>query len=285
MARRRSACVGALLALCVALAGCGQAGKAGADGGQAAAQGVLHGVVVDAAIRPVAGAELSIAGRNETAVTGDDGAYAFPGTLPREAPLLVLVHANGFEAASRQTSLPPDGDTQLDIQLVAVPAATGYREVLHFTGLIGCQGAVAVGEDEPQRADCGGDAAPSHAAWDIPLGPGLVTAVVELVWDPGTSLADGLGADLTHPDRPDALLAQNVGRSPLRLVLAQQTVGKEFPAGGDVRLTVRATPITDEDEQAVAAALDVNQGFEAYASLFYGTAPDPSYSFVDGDGA
>src|SRR5204862_3280133 len=115
------------------------------------------------------------------------------------------------------------------------------------------------------------------------VAPALASAIVEITWSPQTPLADGIGARLDEVQGTAVHnLTSGVGRSPLRLVVPVQTSARIFAAGGQMRLTVFAAPITAEDEQAAAVSLDADQAFEAFASLFYVVPPEPTYSFVNG---
>jgi hypothetical protein len=267
------------------LAGCGQAPQAQGPAGTGPEAAALHGAVLDPALRPLAGATLTVAGSNATATSDAAGLYRFA-DLPRGQVLVVTVSHPGHVTASRQATLPEDGDTKLDIVLEPVPTQAAYREVQKFEGTIGCQAAVVASEQEARSADCGGDVDPGETAGDFSVGPRLVSAVVEIVWDAATPLADGLGGRLEMPPAGGAangtLLAEGVGRSPLRLVVPVQTAERLYAGGGTLRLTVYAMPVTDEDEQAVAAAVAVDQRFQAFASLFYGAPPEPTYSILDG---
>ena len=267
--------------LAVLLAGCGSPRDAAGPAAERDDQdSVLHGLVVDEAIRPILGATVTLVGLNLSATTEVSGEFAFPDTLPREQPLVMIVTADGFQSTSRQASLPPVGGMELTITMRPAPSDEGYSQVLHFTGFLSCQGSVATGEDDPHDVQCHGNAVPMQDSWEFAVDPGLLTAIVEVTWTSAQPLAEGLGANLTKVDLPGPPLSETVGRTPLRLVIPQLRSAQLFANGGDIRLVVYAQPITDEDEQAVAASVAVNQQFDAYASLFYGVPPDPSYSFV-----
>lgn len=280
---RLPAAVPALLLLLALLAGCSQAddkGPAAVERGNAPA---LHGAVMDPALRPLAGASVTIVGTNASTTTGSEGTYAFA-ELPRGQVLVITASHQGHVTASRQATLPDTGDLRLDIVLEPVPTEASYREVLKFDGVIGCQAAVAVSEEDARSVDCGGEADPGETVGTFAVAPKLVSAVVEVLWEPSTPAAEGLGARLEMPGTNTTLLSETVGRSPLRLVVPMRTAERLFADGGTLRLTVYAMPITDEDEQAAAASLAVDQPFQAFASLFYGTPPSPTYSILDEGG-
>jgi len=244
---------------------------------------VLHGAVLDPALRPIAGATVLVPAANASTSTNAEGLYSFD-ALPRGQVLVVTAAHPGHVAGSRQVTLPDAGDLKLDIVLEIVPTQGAYRDVLKFDGLVTCQAAVVVSQDDPQPTDCGAPAAdPGRTVWDFAASPNLASAVVEVTWKAGTPLAEGLGGRIDRVAGGNATpLAQAVSRSPMRLVVPVDTARRYYgPSGGDLRLTVYAMPITQEDEQAAAAALAVDQSFQAFASLFYGAPPDPTYSFVN----
>jgi hypothetical protein len=273
-----------LLAFSAILAGCSQSPAPEAPSSPAAAPtdpGVLHGLVLDDAIRPIAGATVTALGTNATVLSGEDGSFLFPDDLPREQPLVILANAPRYRSASVQASLPATGGVAVRIVLALESTATVYQDVVKFDGLIGCQTSVAVSEEEPRFADCDAGVGESTTAWVFSASPALVAAVVEVTWEATQPLAEGLGATLSDPKGEGTVLTEAVGRSPLRLVLAQAAAERSYASGGDLRLEVYARPVTDEDEQAVAATVAVQQSFQAFATLFYGAPPDPTYSFVD----
>jgi hypothetical protein len=241
---------------------------------------VLHGAVFDTALRPLAGAEVRVG--NASTASDAQGLYSFAG-LPRGQALIVTAAFAGFRSASRQATLE-DQDVRLDLVLEALPSSNGYVDVVKFNGQINCQMMVVVSGAEQEGTDCGKQAGQDADAWPIAVSPQLASAVVEVTWSSTQPAADGLGARLdAQGGDPDAPVAQVVGRSPLRLVVAQAAAQRLFAAsGGTLTLTVYAMPVTAEDEQAAAAAVVVDQPFKAYASLFYVVPGSPTYSLVNG---
>jgi hypothetical protein len=260
------------------LAGCARPAPDG-TATQDASHPSLQGVVTDPAVRPIAGAVVHILGTDLSVTTATDGTFAFTDPLDPGQGVVLVVSRDGYASSSLQTSLDPAAPTFVRIVLTLLPSSSGYHEVLKFKGLIGCQVAVALGEGDASGVDCGQQVDSGQTNWVFPVGPALVTAIVEVVWTPTQPFAQGLGGRLEQT-RSDGthVLAEKVARSPLRLAVPQETARQEFKDGGSLRLVVSAQPITDEDEQAIAAGLGVDQSFEAFASLFYGVPPDPSYS-------
>lgn len=133
----------ATLALLLPLAGCAQPDPS--QDGQAAqatpTTGILHGVVVDAAIRPLANVSVAIAlvdGGERSQVTTDDGSWRF-GDL---APGAYVVRAQRLGYFDAQVSAnvtagvdDPDGvRILLDVDAASVPAVDAYV----FDGFLQC---------------------------------------------------------------------------------------------------------------------------------------------------
>lgn len=133
-----------LLALVPLLAGCaGDAGTpAGPDDVQATATtGVLRGVVVDEAIRPLAGVEvrLPLGGADDrNATTAGDGAFAFGGLEPGA----YVVHATklGFLDASVSANVTAgvDEPQNLRVQMLTDVLNTPAIESYSFNGFLQC---------------------------------------------------------------------------------------------------------------------------------------------------
>jgi hypothetical protein len=239
----------------------------------------LQGIVLDPALRPLPGAKVRAVGMGGSTVTDQHGAFFLDGLPTRGIVVLALSHT-GYGNVSLQTSLEEQGTTKVRVILPALPSTAPWSELLEFKGSVGCQAVLVVGESLTQRADCPPGIDPGHTVWDFPVSPRLATAIIEIVWSPSQPLAEGLEGELRHVAGNVTTLADQVARSPMRLVLAQQVARQRFSEGGSLRLIVSAHPITAEDEQAIAAGVDIDQPFKAFASLFYGALPEPSYSIL-----
>jgi len=138
----RDALVAALLAGAL-LAGC-TAGKDTAPPADfsdlkleaTATTGVLRGIVVDQAIRPIAGANVTLAPGGGHARTTPNGTFGFDGLAP--GTYFVHVAKPGFAAVQASADVvagvaePP----LVRIQLVAQPGTAPYVEAFHFTGFL-----------------------------------------------------------------------------------------------------------------------------------------------------
>lgn len=261
------------------LAGCAQDADndATTSAPPTATQPMLTGVVLDEAIRPVANATIRVQETNSTTTTGTDGLYAFDG-LPTDRALVLVATKLGYLPNARQITLVPGTPVRMNFTLEAVPIKVPRHEVLPFNGLVGCQLATEV-SGQNRTIECAGGT-PDETRWDFPVEPDLAGVVVEINWEPTSPAAETLGARLetTGLGASNAVLAEVVGASPLRLVVPQITAERYYAAGGLMRLTVYAQPDNDANEAGAGAALAFQQDYRAFASLFYVAPPHPTYS-------
>lgn len=129
-----------LLLVAVLTAGCaddgGAQGGEGGDGGDAATSGVLDGVVVDDAIRPMADVKVILDGaRNAT--TGADGTFSFTDVAP--GAHVVRAAKNGYADAVSQVIVASSEPTPL-VKLVLIVDTSGlaYAEVQKIDGFVQC---------------------------------------------------------------------------------------------------------------------------------------------------
>ncbi len=238
----------------------------------------LHGWILDPSIRPLAGVNVEVLEANVTTVTDAGGFYGFDG-LPTGETMILVATLDGYRSQSRQVTLHPDVPVRLNFTMEKLPEKVPYSEVEVFNGLLSCQFTLVVSESD-QTTDC--SAGDPGDIWEFSVSPGLAGLVVEVAWDPATDASVSLEATLETLGLGDSnqLLAQAVGTSVLRLQLAEDLAAKLYPAGGQMRLTVRVLPNTDETETGVGVGLALNQEFEAFASAFYVEPPPPTYSIA-----
>ncbi|HEX2066567.1 MAG TPA: carboxypeptidase-like regulatory domain-containing protein, partial [Candidatus Thermoplasmatota archaeon] len=89
---------------------------------------MLRGLVVDAAIRPVAGAAVRLVQEDRTTATDAGGRFAFPGVGPGRHAL--QVHAPGFLLAN--TSAMPGEEVRIVLQ--PAPSNASYQLAYRFRG-------------------------------------------------------------------------------------------------------------------------------------------------------
>lgn len=258
------------LLLALALAGCAD-GPRVPDGIPLDPSGdplpTVRGVVVDDAIRPLAGATVRILGTDVAGTTDEEGRYALlRPTFVAEAAL-VAATMPGYLTRSAQVQLSGNIAAEVDFQLPADPSVVPHTEVLQHRGQVRCTAAVSV-LGGVHGAGCEGDRRDDHDIlprwmWEINPRPGVAGVVVEVHWDAGTPAATELRAWLKAPmagGQGGEVVAEAVGPSPLRLEVPEDAV-RSYARWTAVRLHVETAPGT--------AGATREQAYDAFATVFY----------------
>ena len=245
------------------LAGCSGADRQGPPEGlpevapTEKGKGALGGVVVDEAIRPVAGAVVTLASLGLNVTTAEDGTFAWtalePGTyfLAASAPRFTAVQTSADVVA---------GETRfVRMQLTADQSPVPYHETYHHTGYM--QAWAGIGQFFVEATQDNGSALCDCRLYFTPV-EGLSEAVYEAFWDWTLPDPGGL-AELywvVEQIEGDAY-REDYCFSPCHAVIA----GSEFTSG------VQAYARLDGPDAWVA----YQQQFELYMTLFYnGDAPE-----------
>ena len=258
--------------LAVSLAGCGApkavpAGIPVDENGDALP--TLQGVVVDEAIRPLAGATVRLLATGEAATTDADGHYELRRPTLVAETALVTASLAGFETRTQQALLSGHTSATLDFILPVDPPPVARVDVLQHTGHVRCTArapgpapADAVG-CEPDHGDSGEDPGPPAWIWAIEPDEAFAGLVAQVVWEAESPASSELHAWLQAPvagGRGGEVYAEVTGPSPLRLELPED-VARALPRWTAVWLMVELPP--------GAAGAKVQQVHEDYASLFY----------------
>lgn len=124
-----------LLAAGVVLSGC--AAKSGGPAAEAdPTLGTLRGVVVDAAVRPLGGAQVQVQPGGLNATTGADGLFAFPGLRPGDYS--VTVAKDGYIGAATTAAVEAGEGRALQVQLEVAAGSARYANLYKFDGLFEC---------------------------------------------------------------------------------------------------------------------------------------------------
>lgn len=311
MAMRAAALLAAASSLLLALAGCA-AKPAPAAAGPGLGPGPvppgsLVGVVVDQAVRPVAGATVEMLDGNRSAQTDAQGLFRFddvqPGThfLKASHPL--------YATAQQAVEVPESGAAPtVRILLERVILAQPYAQTQKFDGFVVCSigfslyaseecgEGVGVPCEVPQPFGCHrvGGQGNNQAQWDFYLdGPFVRTLVVEMTWDPASPTLREFQLNVANdwtcdPFCNGAQLNVTGGPSPLRATVdfdGLQLVdhnGTQVPLTADTRFSTFVWPNWGSgDPQQLNVA--VNQPFTQFATAFYYLPAPPGWSFLDGD--
>lgn len=281
--------LGAALFLFVA-SGCAQAPEEGPASafGDAGEAPMLHGVVIDVELIPVADALVSIQGDERQAVTDAEGRFAL-GPLVAGAYTLVAEKL-GYAAATATVAFGEGSPPAVTLQLIPVASDVPYFETqLHVT-TIGC--AVAT---PTSRLTCGlinqvsgTNAAPDSSVFrfEIP-NEGLAMLLGETAWVPGTAFARQLSVNVldVEGDQTNCLTtkcySEAVGASPIRYVhLPDQQWGPDpyqpFPAEQGHAFNVYLMPPFGSAENP--AMLFLEQRADNYLTFFYNRPGSDSFT-------
>lgn len=324
---RRFALVALALMLGAAIAGCSDDPKpTGTTAGDdpfgddfvepepTATTGVILGVVVDEAIRPVAEAKVGLTlpdGTIDEKTTDTEGRFAY-GDLDPGTYLLQVSH---LQYTTAQTSVEVvAGDKDPPVHKILIERLFDrepYHEMIQFDGYLACAYAVGVSSTcvndytrvvgclNPSACVCPGgcfrDQNLSKQGGNLreyvsSIGPGWQTAVWEMVWEPTSDLGKELGLTVSYYSRPTAshFFGGAGGPSPVRLQIDVGVEHESANLGGGYSTMIPENG-TDELFTFFSAAggtsgpVAVNQQFQAFQTHFYyGIIPE-GWSFVNGD--
>lgn len=294
----------AVAVLALALAGCFGAGDGAGPQEQAPTTGVLHGVVVDAAIRPLAGVNVTVQ-MPDGSQRGDDsdldGRWAFPGLDPGVYAVEARLAGYLPQRTQGNVSTGEPDPTGVRIVLEVNQTVTANVEAYVFDGYLQCSvTAVAVRQacdaDEALRPVCGdlpcGDLSEDKFLAVHPVGrPGMAWIQSELSWDPSSDLGESLRAVPGARD-PASGLVQDFegveGPAPLVVTLTGE-VATALAIGNGKDYAVRVFSSYNEGTAppclpapagcpwGVGAA--VQQRFGMVTHVFYGYAPPEGWQF------
>ena len=264
----------ALLAATV-LAGCSDGGgddlaKAAAelDVAATATTGVIRGVTVDEALRPIAGAAVQLVGGAAT-TSNDDGAFGFEGLPP--GTYFLTVSADGYAAVQQSAEvLAGVSDPEpLRVLLAAVPRLEPFIEAL--AARLYVIGAVSTPVVFVRLGDVVGDE--GNFAFDLPVTPNGTLAQAEFLWEPSTPLGQELwvgGGTYAGDDDVDEV----DGAGPSPLVLRANATD-----GGDTADRVFFHMWSD-DAPGQPVGLHLQQRVDAFVHVFHNFRPGDGWTFA-----
>ena len=276
--------------------------------------GVIRGVVVDDAIRPVAGALVALAlsaSANRTTESAADGAFGFDGLEPGTYFLSISKLGHRPSQTSAEVVAGVNEPGIVKVLLVLDPTSGPRVEALQWTGFVECSFRPMV-----IAADCGGFV-PSGEEGDISRDYNFTETPdwiqVELLWKSTQAAGDEMSLDvscLAGDDLcPDVQVGINEseGRSPLMLAINRSVAELwQFGQGEDMHVRifafdsdadvydenlmndttggqvecVRWPIIFDACIRATGPAFIFQQKFDVYVHTFYGYLPPDGWTFV-----
>jgi hypothetical protein len=303
-----------LLAL-MTLAGCAGTGSKANEptlsqadlGAKASAtKGVLLGVVVDEAIRPIKDAKVTLSGAavNETKTTDAQGRFAFDDLDPGTYFLRVKHPLYTSAQSSAEVVAGVDDPPITRIQLGRLFSQQPFSEQFKFDGYLSCSISFPVGttcvNDYTRLVGgtvpgCEGGClkqynvsktAGNTREYVSTVSAGWQVIVMEAYWEPSTDLNHGLDISVSFFTRPDSghFFGNAASESPLRLQFdvnktaeGQQEDPKLINWQGQPDLFVFY------NDGGGAGSVAVNQAFTHFQTNFYYGLPPDGWSFVNGD--
>lgn len=279
----KSLCAFALVAL---MAGCAQPAPSDASGTPTDSfddldlqatktTGVIRGLVVDEAIRPVTGASVTIEGRSESTTTNGGGAFGFDGLAAGTYFLTIVMERyvplqQGVEVEAGVNDPDP-----VRVLLNTIPGLAPYVETYQAELFIHLSshslGAISPTDDDTPIL-----------TFDVGAHSTIIQQ--ELTWKPSSPTGEHVrlyGAALpidwkvgNEIDRQSA-----IGGSPLTVRLngtVDDRTADRFYVGVTAATQLASGP-TDVDP---AAGLVVNQAFQAFVHVFHNFVPSEDWRFV-----
>lgn len=299
-----------LLLASLVLAGCSAppADEGTADGLRATAEtGLVRGVVVDEAIRPVAGVAITLArpGSAALAAASDaEGRFGFDGLAP--GSYVLVASKAGYLEATVLAEVRPDEPEPPVVQVLLERDAesTPYVEAVHFDGFIECgvrggTGSIALCQFVEGRANVTDDRSQLKLA--PASGPSWLQA--EMLWRSTQPLADTMGfaLHLFREDGSDAYMGNyplNLGPSPLWLAVDGTGAGQcstcvepplNLTAWKELWVTAFPGDLSAARPPEVCAptgnpctagvGVVVEQRFDLFVHLFYRATPPHGWRF------
>lgn len=268
----------AFLALAsLALAGCSGGGNGGDEPPAAnfeelgleatATTGILRGIVVDEAIRPVAGADIGARGPDgpvANTTSAADGAFGFDGLAP--GTYFLEVHKPGFVAAQASSEVVAGlGDPPIvKVLLVADPSSVPYVSALVYDAFVACSFTFPV----VSFAACGLVAEETNNAFlvDYEADKPPQWIQVEALWESTQALGNELGLSITDFHKgPQIGVNGTSGPSPIYITV-NETTAMQFEYGFNNTITIRlfSTELTGTD------AVPEEQAHAVWSSTLYG---------------
>jgi hypothetical protein len=304
----------ALSLLAMALAGCAGGGGGGddapADGPSAEdlglqatdSTGLIRGVVVDDAIRPLADVTVTLLGAGDkTQRTGGDGAFGFDGLEP--GTYFLKATKLGYFSAQQSVEVvagvvdPPSTKIQLGFDAARQP----YADTIVYEGFIECTTSFLVLCGAPNTLEpffcefaqaCYGNLTNDRFTFTLFFQPNVTMVQSELVWKSNQAASPELSyqQEALEPDCKNTDLSfdlnHTAGPSPIMTRLHEPLL-REFDIGPTCGVYYSVfsgdaghAPCGPDPVGCTAAGATVEQRFTFYIHAFYGYEPPVDWRFT-----
>ncbi len=258
--------------------------------------GVVYGVVVDQAIRPLAGARvvLEVPGTPMEQESKDDGSFVFENVEPGEYVLRASLSLH--EPAQTIVTVVEDQDPKaIKLLLTSQVSKDAYTEQQKFTGFIQCGwaliGVTSLCVNDYSTLAIPGGCCPElrelvdNRGYVSTVNSGWETIVVEMYWEPSAQATSSeMLLLVSHTNRTSGdWFGQETGESP---TLLRFEVGEQHPSGAGEPPII--PPEGMENLYTYGgidgtAAVGISQEFEIIQTNFYNSKAPDGWSFVNGD--
>ncbi|HUR61142.1 MAG TPA: carboxypeptidase-like regulatory domain-containing protein [Candidatus Thermoplasmatota archaeon] len=234
--------------------------------------GVIRGVVVDEAIRPVAGVRVVLEGSGRNQTTNAAGAFGFDGLPPAVYFLSTQSPTHLPARVSVQVAAGDKDPEPVRIQLVFVAPLTPYIEALHLRMFV----SAAVYAPVAGGYNSGATSAIEDGSWSylVPISPNGTVAQFEYDWVPGSQLAENAqGHATTYTASPRKEIDDRTVSGPSPLVLRLNATGEPGTAA-QIAGDIRANPSGGLPVGAMA-----DQSVDCFVHIFHNLVPRADWQF------
>lgn len=247
-----------------------------------ATTGVLRGVVVDDAIRPIANATVTLkSGTPQETRTNALGAFGFDGLAA--GTYFIAVHKRGYRD-TQQSAEVVAGEAEpkvLKVLLPANPSELPSYDVYHFAGFLECNVALPLVFIPCQNPATGDPIGNDNFEATYNLTGNITFIHVSLIWQATEPVGTELYYNVFPKPGDDSTTCDpgcwTGGPSPLLLDIDSSKT-QPFQDSGTVSIDV-----SGNGEQGLAGA-ELQQSFDAYIVVFHNFTPPEGYSYAaDGD--
>lgn len=299
------------LLFATALSGCASDGSSTTDDGDDAAfddlatdtptdKGLIRGVVVDAAVAPIADATVGLQGSEAQTRTNEGGAFVFTGL--DAGTYFVTVSKPGYETVQTSATVQAGLDKPpiLKVQLPKAPGTEPFARYATFTGYIGCSVQVANLVQDNVCGIAGGIDPDQHEVFDFGTTQMPELVQTELVWEYSQILGQRLGT-IQYMVQEDGSLDRmgNIwGESPLVCKVDAENECDNGDGtgggGGGLNATGFSGVVTTRvfancfqtcvPGTAVGLGLVLQQDYDLYGAAFFNFRPADDWTFsLDGE--
>lgn len=313
----RASLLAGVLVACL-LAGCGEAspdampgepeGAAELELAATAATGILRGLVVDAAIRPLAGVQILVesAGGPRTMNTTTNGLFGFDGLAP--GAYTIQAEKEGFKALQTTATVVAGVDDAPYARLL-LEADSSYRppyvEALKISGFIECTGSpVALcgipNNYRPMACEthellCYDNVTADSTLFWMDFEGNTSFLQAELVWTPSSSFSQQLGWNKVAGEGCAGIVGMNNATHGPSPMVAPMVPPEIREPGGETCVLYVGVGAGPPDEatclpvpvplfNTICAGVAVEQAFDVFVHAFYGHLPPSGWAFTaDGE--